>query len=242
MNAALRQGFELGMRHAVALTLGRFGAVVLAVALGWTALLARLSRLAAPTHATTHALVGPVFGIAIPIALFVYCGHLIQARPRETTHTMAALGASRSAFSAGLLFAVFSSAGAFAVVLSTASSLLIRGFGDATDFVTTVWISLLGGACYAACFLGVSLLLGKVGAFAFLFLDWTLGSSAHLWGWPWPRAHVTNLLGGPSSLPASSTASAAVLWLLLALGSGLCILALARSFARPPLANLGPDE
>ena len=84
-----------------------------------------------------------------------------------------------------------------------------------------MWIGALAGACYAAV-LGTASLIGKQGGARswVIVLDWLFGSTGGTLALLWPRAHVSNLLGGvaPLDMEQSSAAFALVALVLLAFG------------------------
>lgn len=231
MSPSLYSGFRLGLRHTAALSRGRFALVMTAACVLWAVLFARVASAGTSLHASGEALSGPIFGLAVPIALFIYARHLTRDPLLEIARSSATLGISRSGFALGVVSAAATLGALWSLLLSAVALFSVRGSGDpalASDLITTGWIALLAGASYTACFLGLSAWAGVLAA-VFLLGDWVLAGSPYLWGWPWPRAHLCNLLieAGPlASLSAS--ASAAVLWLLLALGAGLFSVRLAQ--------------
>jgi hypothetical protein len=221
----------LGLRHTASHSLGRFAVVMSAACVCWALLFARVARAGTSLHASGEALAGPIFGLGLPVALFIYARHLTRDPLPDIARSGAALGFSRSGFALGVLTCAATLGALWSLLMSAVALFVVRGSADPAlglDLITTGWIALLAGACYTACFLGLSSWAGVL-ASVFLLGDWVLAGSPYLWGWPWPRAHLANLLieAGPlASLSAS--ASAAVLWLLLALGAGLFSVRLAQ--------------
>ena len=65
-----------------------------------------------------------------------------------------------------------------------------------SDLTVSSWIGALGGVAYAACFsFGSTFFSRGGGRFWALVLDFTLGAGTTAVALPWPRAHVSNLLG-----------------------------------------------
>jgi hypothetical protein len=206
------------------LSTGRFGKVCLGLLLIWTTVFSLLSKQTGLSDATTHALVGPVFGIAIPLALLLYARHLGASGLLAVSETTALLGASRPAFATG---AVITAAGCAAIAGALAALLsvtVVRGGADpmlARDLITSGWIGFLGGAAYASIFVSLSATRQVWWMFSFFLGDWLLGSGTTAWTGLWPRAHLANLLGAEVALPQTFAISAAWLWGFCALGIAL---------------------
>jgi len=223
-------GFELGLKHVLALAVPRFGLVLLGVSAGFTTLFSVISKNAGASAATTQALLGPVFGIAVPLGLFIYARHLGRLKLHTTATTASLLGVSRSAFGGGAILSAAAFGAAFAMVLALLSVFLIRNAGDPArldDLFKSGWIGLLGGAAYACLFTSLADRRG-LGPFAFLLADWFLGAGSGIWSLFWPRAHIANLLGGPAPLPATIGLSVLMLWGLCALGCAVFLVRLNR--------------
>jgi hypothetical protein len=109
-------------------------------------------------------------------------------------------------------------------ILAALAVLLTRGTADPKlvgDLLSSVWLGVLGGACYAAWFsLGSMVGASGGGRLLFLLLDWVLGSGSTALAAPWPRAHLRNLLGSEPVLHMPQwSALAAVLLLTVVCGT-----------------------
>ncbi|HTM44696.1 MAG TPA: hypothetical protein VL137_07055 [Polyangiaceae bacterium] len=231
MNRSPWISVELGFRHTLSFTQTRFWVVLLGVSSVWAILMSHVARDASPTEATTAALVGPIFGIAVPIALFIYCRHVEQEGLREAAITASALGMSRPAFALGATLALVASAIGLSIVLGLLPLMLNRGvadFASLADLGTTVWVVSLGAAAYVCCFAALGASGSWVQGFAFLLLDWGFGSKAGLSALVWPRAHLASLLGAATALPASAGTSVLMLWALVIVSTALLIFRLSR--------------
>jgi hypothetical protein len=234
MNRSIGLGIKLGLQHTLSFSRGRFWLVLIGLTSAWAVLMSRVARDSSPTEATTAALIGPIFGIAVPLTLFIYCRHVERQGLRETALTASALGANRAAFAVGAAVAFVASAIGLSLVLGSLPLLFIRGFTDPAtlaDLFTTGWVGSLGAAAYVCCFasLGATGNTGSaVQGFAFLLLDWVLGSKAGLSAMIWPRAHLASLLGASTTLPATAGTSVLTLWALLILSTTLLVFRLSR--------------
>jgi hypothetical protein len=224
-------GFQLGLQHVWSLSKARFGQVSLGLLLIWTALFSILSKQSGLSDATTHALVGPVFGIAVPIALLLYARHLGRTDLTAVTKTAALLGVSPRAFAVGSLAAAAGCAGVMGSVVAILSVSLVRGGVDpalARDLITSGWVGFLGAAAYASVFISLTATHHGWWIFSFFLADWLLGTGSTAWTGLWPRAHLANLLGAEVALPQAFAISASSLWAFCLLG-GILFAARARS-------------
>jgi hypothetical protein len=82
-----------------------------------------------------------------------------------------------------------------------------RGSGDPQllgDALTSLWIGLVAGPAYVAAFMGASA-YGRSGRGRswLLAADFVLGAGNSVLAFPWPKAHIRNLLGGSAMLEMS---------------------------------------
>jgi hypothetical protein len=231
MNRSLWVSIEVGFRHTFSFTRSRFWLVLMGLTSAWAILISRVARDASPSEATTAALVGPIFGIAVPIALFIYCRYVEREGLREAAITASALGMNRAAFALGTVLALVVSAVGLAIVLGLLPLILNRGIADVAvlaDLGTTAWVVSLGAAAYVCCLAALGASGSWVQGFAFLLLDWGLGARAGLSALIWPRAHLASLLGAATALPASAGTSVLMLWALVILSTALLVFRLSR--------------
>jgi hypothetical protein len=218
-------GFHLAFSHVLERQRGRFGWVLSFVALSGVVLGSLIERARGTTSGPTDVLVGPVFGLVVPLAIFSIVrrvsgtGNLNQAIDACSIH-----GSSRRTVACGLIAGVALSAAVTAIALSSIALFLTRGVGDRAlpnDLVTTGWIAALGATTYSTLFLwGAQMGKRGIGIPLFLIADWLLGSSATFAALPWPRAHIFNLLAGiaPLEMPPYQ-ASLALIGLSLLYGA-----------------------
>jgi hypothetical protein len=220
----LRLGFQLGLEHVWSLSRARFGQVCAGLCLLWTVLFSLLSKQAGVTDATTQALLGPVFGIVVPIAVLCYARYLGSSSLGTTATTSALLGVKSRGFALGTSVAAVGCAGMLAAVLAILSVATIRGSTDprlARDLIASAWIGFLGGAAYASVFVALAAAKHSWWLFGFFLGDWLLGSGSSAWIGLWPRAHLANLLGADVAIPSAFGFSAWCLGGFCALGVGL---------------------
>jgi hypothetical protein len=194
--SALALGMRLGtLRLASSASLVAVGVAVAVVALG-----SLLERLGAGSLATDRALVGIVFGIAVPVLAWGVLGRATAGRRLdESVRELARHGADRRWATAGIVIASAAAAAIGAALLAGLAIVATRFPADprlASDLWTTAWIGLASGGCYAAWFALASTLGSSGGGRGWaLVLDWLLGAGTGLLAVPWPRGHVKNLLG-----------------------------------------------
>lgn len=214
-------GFQLGMEHVWSLSKGRFGQVGLGLLLIWTVLFSILSKQTGVSDATTRALVGPVFGLATPVALMLYARYLGAAGLTAVTESSVLLGVRPRGFASGALVAAAGCAGVSCALAALISVTFVRSGADpalARDLITSGGVGFLGGAAYASVFVSLAATNQGWWIFSFFLADWMLGSGSSAWTGLWPRAHLANLLGAEVALPHSFAISAGCLWGFCALG------------------------
>ncbi|HYP91211.1 MAG TPA: hypothetical protein VEQ59_23760, partial [Polyangiaceae bacterium] len=166
------------------------------------------------------------FGVALPLACYFLVGRVCAgSSSKEAVAPLARHGMDRYALTLGLgvppaivaaLFAAISSALVIAVTRGTADARLLA------DTLTSAWIGLLAGAAYVFAFLGASA-YGRAGRGRtwLLAADFVLGAGDSLLAFPWPKAHIRNLLGGSAALELSQLGA-----LLALLGTSFAFLLL----------------
>lgn len=223
MIRAIRVGIALGWtrtgprRVGVLLGLGGLGHAGVAWAVRSS------SRLGAP-----DAVLGLAFGFGLPlIAYGAVATALANTDLSNATWAAARLGLSRRGVAIGL------SLSAFLTTLLVLMPGLLIGLGVAygslpgvvRDVFTSTGLVVLGAAAYVAVFTLASTAMkrGRARSLA-LFLDFLLGSGTSALALPFPRGHLSSLLGGEALATLSQRQSSsflgglAVAALLLALG------------------------
>lgn len=196
--------------------------VVLVLGLSCALLFALVERRAAPAFASDRALLGPAFGLMLPLACLVSARALFRRGIQPALSPLAALGVNRRLVLAGRASALLVAAAVIALPLAFGVvAVALPSHSWLAEWSTLPWVAVLAGSSYAALvLLGVS--VGRYGAWAFLVLDWLLGSGSGWLALPWPRAHVRSLLGGSDVLGLGQSGSALALLGLLASSLALC--------------------
>jgi hypothetical protein len=182
-----------------------------------------LERQSDPVSAPDDALVGAVFGIALPLVAYLVSERTCDGtRLDRSVDCLARYGVNRRAALCGvLLVAALSSA--FAGALLTICALLGAHAPHSptllADLRASAGIALFAGAVYALYF-GAASLLGKRGGGRkwALIIDFVLGAGGSALAAPWPRGHLRNLLGGTPVIELSQASA----WLALALIGVAC--------------------
>lgn len=216
----------VGLGVGLAATRFRRASSVAAVgaAFAFVALDAVMERSVSHSAAVDDVLFGAVFGIAIPVLAYLASERASDGtRLEDSVADLGRHGADRRHVALGLLLAVAALAGAAGAGLALLGTVLAHG-GQPW---TTAGIGALGGATYAAWF-GAASTVGRRGQGRFwaLALDWLLGSGTTVLALPWPRGHLSNLLGAEPilSMPAWSASLT-----LIALALAFTGIALART-------------
>jgi hypothetical protein len=189
-------------------------------------------------HGADHALLGFYAAISLPFLAFSALSAILgRDGLGPSTVVLANFGAppGKVAFSA-VTVAIAASAllgGAVGALVAVVA----HGALDpplATDAARAFAAGALGGAAYAAYFaLGASFGARGYGRSILLVLDWVLGSDVSASALLTPRAHVRNLLGGPSPLEVSSRASYAALVAMVVVFTWLAVTRAARAKWNP---------
>jgi len=195
------------------------------MALIFVVVAALLQRRVSPTRAADHTLTAAVFGLALPLLAHATLTQLSGGSRLEAVLVpVARHGGSRRLGAAGLVLTAAAWLASLGGILAALAVLLTRGTADPKlvgDLLSSVWLGVLGGACYAAWFsLGSMVGASGGGRLLFLLLDWVLGSGSTALAAPWPRAHLRNLLGSEPVLHMPQwSALAAVLLLTVVCGT-----------------------
>ncbi|MDF3066431.1 MAG: hypothetical protein K0R38_2032 [Polyangiaceae bacterium] len=183
-------------------------ALALAFALG----VALLERAQGRVGAADRALSGGAFGIALPLLCYFLVSRVCAGRNlREAVAPLARHGLDRRQLALGLALPPALVAAAFAALGGLLVVAVTRGLGDpelSKDALASFWIGLVSGPAYVAAFVGASA-LGRAGRGRswLLLADFVLGAGTSFVAFPWPKAHVRNLLGGGATLDMSQLAA-----------------------------------
>lgn len=187
---------------------------------------ALLERAQGRVGAADRALAGGAFGVALPLLCFFLVSRACGAQSlREAVAPLARHGLDRRSLALGLALPPALVAAAFAALGGVLVVCVTRGFADPAlfrDIVASAWIGLVAGPPYVAAFVGFSA-LGRAGRGRtwLLLADFVLGAGNSFVAFPWPKAHVRNLLGGSAPLELSQLAA-----LLALVGMSLAFLSL----------------
>lgn len=181
------------------------------------AVLALLERRADPAFACDRALLGPAFGLLLPLGCFSLARSLFRSGVEPALAPFASLGVDRRTVLVGRALVLLLAGLALAVLLGL-SVLAVAGPTASwpRELWAIVWVAGLAGMAYGALLL-LGVALGRHGLWLLLLGDWLLGSGSGWFALPWPRAHVRSLLGGESVLWLSQPTSAVLLLGLVAL-------------------------
>lgn len=201
---SLAAGFDLGLER----LRQRGTAVACALALAFELGVALLERADGRVGAADRALSGGAFGIALPLLCYFLVGRVCAgASARDAVAPLARHGLARPALTLGLALPPALVSAAFAALSSLLVVVVTRGSGDgelAADALTSIWIGLVAGIGYTFAFVGASA-YGRAGRGRtwLLAADFVLGAGDSFLAFPWPKAHVRNLLGGSAALELS---------------------------------------
>jgi hypothetical protein len=177
---------------------------------------ALLERAQGRVGAADRALSGGAFGIALPLLCFFLVSRVCGASSlREAVAPLARHGLNRRALVLGVAVPPALIAAIFAALSGVLVVIVTRGPSDpdlARDSLSSLWIGLVSGPAYVAAFLGASALGRRGQGRSWLLLaDFVLGAGDSFVAFPWPKAHVRNLLGGTATLELSQAAALVVL-------------------------------
>jgi hypothetical protein len=223
MNVDLTRGFRDG--SAVlgrAWPLAAAGASLLLLAVGGLLEGQTIGTAASAERVQLRLLQGLVFGLVLPLTVFAVSGRLGGRLPELMASAWARYGGDRrkyalgrQALAAALPGAITASAGVLAIGLGSAVS--APGVAlpvSVANLFTVIWIALLGGLSYGACFGLVQSYAGRTGGTLFLVADWVFGSGTSSLAMPWPRGHLRALIGGAAPLALSPRDAALSLFVI----------------------------
>jgi len=190
-----------------------------------------LERQSDAVSAPDDALVGAVFGVALPLVAYLVSERACDGmRLDRSVDSLARYGTNRKAALSGVLLVSTLSCALAGALLAVSALLGAHAPHSSTllaDLRASVGIALASGVVYALYF-GAASLLGKRGGGRkwALIIDFVLGSGGSALATPWPRGHVRNLLGGQPVVELSQASA----WLALALiGVACATLSVART-------------
>ncbi len=195
---------------------GRAMAVITLGTVVFATLAAFAERRSGGLDAAGRALQGPVFGLAIPIAMLSLVSMAFsRTRVDRGLASIALIGASRRAALWGAIPSVAVVGAFLAAVTAAIATLAAHGFrtpGALGDASVAAWVGALASAAYAAYYTAAST-IGKNGRgrYVAFVVDLTLGPLAGAAALPFPRAHALNLLGAEPVLNLTQPGSAAAL-------------------------------
>jgi hypothetical protein len=216
---------RVALGAAVAETLRRQTFAVWGGVLVAALVLALLESRAASAFAYDRALMGPAFGLLLPLSCFALARQLFRGGLEPALAPFAGLGVNRRRLLAGRGMALL--LGAVACALPLGLVVLTVAGPTASwprELAALSWVGVLAGLAYGALLLAGAA-VGRHGPWLVLLLDWLFGGGNGWFALPWPRGHLRGLLGGEAVLHLSQVASAFALF-------GLVALCLAVSFAR----------
>lgn len=173
-----------------------------------------LARQADAASAADDTLLGPVFGVAVPLLAYLLCERLCcGARLDRSVDTVARYGASRRGAVLGLLLGAVLCMALLSAVLSAVALLGARPQALRVELRSISGIGFAAGTVYALWFGAASLFGARGGGRKWaLLVDFVLGAGSSVLALGYPRAHLRNLLGGRPALDWSQSRA----WIALA--------------------------
>jgi hypothetical protein len=171
---------------------------------------------------------GPLGGLAVPLLAFATIGGLVGGRSlRETVAPLVAFGATPLRAARSVVTLGVAACAVLCAAVGAASICMAHGPGDPPlvhDALATAWACAWGGAAYGALFAcGSSLGRRGAGRALLLVADWIGGRGDGIVAAFTPRAHLRNLLAGPSPLDLGPCASLAAMAALVVVFSAVAI-------------------
>lgn len=179
-----------------------------------------LARHEGAPSALDDTLIGPVFGIAVPLLAYLLCERLCcGTRLDRSVDAVARYGASRRSAVLGLLLGAVLCMALLGALLAAVALLGARPQALRVELRASTEIGFIAGTVYALWFAAASLFGRRGGGRKWaLLVDFVLGTGSSLLALPYPRAHLRNLLGGRPPLNCSQSSA----WLTLAALGILC--------------------
>jgi hypothetical protein len=189
---------------------------------------ASVLRVAHVETPTDRILLGVVAPFVLPLLVFAILGGMTGPDGITSYVKRAKLfGASGARAAAAGLAACVIVAALLAMLASVAAVSIGHGPGDPAlgkDLFTTIWVSALGGATYAAYFsLGATFGSSGAGRGVFLVANWILADAGTGGAALSPHAHIRSLLGGPHAGALSQRGSSIALLALFLVSVALCV-------------------
>jgi hypothetical protein len=186
--------------------------IACALALVFELGVALLERAHGRVGAADRALAGGAFGVALPLITYYLASRACGGGSlREAVAPLARHGLDRRQLALGLALPPMIVAAALGALGSVLVVVATRGPSDpemARDALTSLWIGMVAGPAYVAAFVGASALGRRGRGRSWLLLaDFVLGATHSFIAFPWPKAHVRNLLGGSAPLELSQLAA-----------------------------------
>lgn len=196
----------------------------------WIALVvvyAAVLRVVRAESPTDRILLGVHAPIVLPLlVLSILSGMTGPDGLRSMTRRMQALGAKGARAAIATVLAGALVCALFAGVTSLVAIAIAHGSGDPSlghDLATTIWVTALGGATYAAYFsAGATFGPSGSGRGVVLVASWMLADAGTAGAALSPHAHVRSLLGGPQAGTLSQRASSIALVVLFAISLAIC--------------------
>jgi hypothetical protein len=170
-------------------------------------------------HAADHALLDVFASLALPLLAYSLVGAMLAGGGLgRATRPLVTFGASPARAALGTVVASALASALLCGAVGAGVAALAHGPSDpplGRDVLTTLWISALAGAAYAALFaFGSSIFANGSGRVVALALDGLLGLGTSGSAVITPRAHLRNLLGGAPPIELSQRTSAVLLAVL----------------------------
>jgi hypothetical protein len=188
-------------------------------------------------HGADHVLVDAYAPLILPLLVYTLVGAVLGTRSLAASAApLVAFGASPARTALAIVGVALAASVIAGGLLGALLAFVAHGAGDppaARDALASAYACALGSAAYAGWFaLGATLGKRGGGRPLLLVVDWVLGLGRGVMALATPRAHLRNLLGGPSPMDWSGRSSAAALVVLTA----VCVLQGARRARaqRPP--------
>jgi hypothetical protein len=167
-------------------------------------------------HGADHVLVDAYAALILPLLVYALVGALLGRRSLATSIApLVAFGASPARTALAIVGVAVAASVVAGALLAALLAFVAHGASDppaAGDALASAYAGALGSAAYAGWFaLGATFGKRGGGRTLLLIMDWVLGSGRGVMAIATPRAHLRNLLGGPSPMDWPGRSSAAAL-------------------------------